>query len=153
MTTQRMKNPGTLIPGAVGAIQSLIGALQKAGLPPAVMHLVHLRTSQINGCGFCVDIGVKHSKQDGETDERLHAVAAWREMPYFSEAERAALALAEAMTRIDHGDPVPDSVWDAAARQFEEKQLAALALWIATVNMFNRANVATRQQGGQPLPG
>ena len=110
---------------------------------------MHLRASQINGCSFCVDFGVKHAKQDGETDDRLHAVAAWREMPYFTDAERAALALAEAVTRLDDRDPVPDSVWDEAARHYDEKQLAGLVLWISTTNLFNRANIATRQPAGQ----
>jgi len=149
MMQARMKNPSVLVPGAVPAIQSLIAAVQKTGLPPKVFHLAHLRASQINGCGFCVDYGVKHAKQDGETDDRLHGVAAWREMPYFSEAERAALALAEAMTHLDERDPVPDTVWNEAAKHFDEKQLAGLVLWISTTNLFNRANVTTRQPPGQ----
>ena len=153
MLQARMKNPAVLVPGSVQPIQSLIAAVQKAGVPPKVLHLAHLRASQINGCGFCVDIGTKHAKQDGETDERLHAVAGWREAPYFSDAERGALALSEAVTSLDPRDPVPDSVWSEAARHFDEKQLAALVLWIATVNLFNRANIATRQPAGQPLPG
>ena len=117
-----------------------------------MLHLAHLRASQINGCGFCVDIGTKHAKQDGESDERLHAVAGWREAPYFTDAERAAFALSEAVTTLDARDPVPDSVWNEAAKHFDEKQLAALVLWIGTVNFFNRANIATRQPAGQPLP-
>jgi len=152
MLHARMKNPGVLVPGAVPAIQALMAAIQKAGVPPKTLHLAHLRASQINGCGFCVDIGAKHAKQDGETDERLHAVAGWREAPYFSDAERAAIALSEAVTTLDSRDPVPDAVWDEAAKSFDEKQLAALVLWIATVNLFNRANIATRQPAGQPLP-
>jgi AhpD family alkylhydroperoxidase len=148
----RMKNPGMLVPGAVQAIQSLIAAVQKAGVPTKAFHLVHLRASQINGCGFCVDYGVKHAKKDGETDERLHGVAAWREMPFFSEAERAALALSEAMTDLDPRDPVPDAIWNEAAKHYGEKQLAGLVLWISTTNLFNRANIATRQPAGQPLP-
>ena len=148
----RMKNPAALVPGSLQAIQALIAAVQKAGVPPKVLHLAHLRASQINGCGFCVDIGTKHAKQDGETDERLHAVAGWREAPYFSDAERAALLLSEAVTSLDSRDPVPNSVWKQAAEQFDEKQLAALVLWIATVNLFNRANIATRQPAGTPLP-
>ncbi|MBS0273373.1 MAG: carboxymuconolactone decarboxylase family protein [Proteobacteria bacterium] len=148
----RMKNPAMLVPGAVPAIQALIAATQSVGVPAKVLHLAHLRASQINGCSFCVDIGAKHAKQDGETDERLHAVAGWREAPYFTEAERAALSLSEAVTSLDPRDPVPDSVWDNAARHFGEKQLAALVLWIATVNLFNRANIATRQPAGTPIP-
>lgn len=149
MMQARLKTPTTLLPGAVQAVQALMAVVQKAGVPPKVFHLTHLRTSQINGCSVCVDGGVKHAKQDGETDERLHAVAAWREMPHFSDAERAALALAEAVTRLDDRDPVPDAVWNDAARHYDERQLAALVLWIATVNLFNRVNVSTRQPAGQ----
>jgi AhpD family alkylhydroperoxidase len=148
-----MKNPAMLVPGSMQAIQSLIAAVQKTGLPPKVFHLAHLRASQINGCSFCVDYGVKHAKQDGETDERLHAVAAWREMPHFSDAERAALALAEAMTHLNEHDPVPDSVWNEVAKHYDEKQLAGLVLWISTTNMFNRANIAARQPAGELVPG
>ena len=151
MLQARMKNPAGLVPGSGQAIQALIAAVQNAGVPSKTLHLAHLRASQINGCGFCVDIGTKHAKQEGETDERLHAVAGWREAPYFSDAERAALLLSEAATNLDPRDPVPDSVWNAAARHFDEKQLAALVLWIATVNLFNRANIATRQLAGTPL--
>lgn len=152
MLQARMKNPAILVPGTVQAVQALIAAVQSVGIPPKVMHLAHLRASQINGCSFCVDIGTKHAKQGGETDERLHAVAGWREAPYFTDAERAALALSEAITRLDSRDPVPDPVWNEADKHFGEKQLAALVLWIATVNFFNRANIATRQPAGQPLP-
>ena len=153
MFQSRMKNPAALVPGSFQAIQALIASVQKTGIPPKVLHLAHLRASQINGCGFCVDFGTKHAKQDGETDERLHAVAGWREAPYFSDAEGAAIALSEAITSIDPRDPVPDSVWDNAVKHFGEKQLAALVLWIATVNLFNRANIATRQPAGTPIPG
>lgn len=146
----RMKNPVSLIPGAFEGIQKLMGAAHKIGVPEALMHLVHLRASQINGCSFCVDHGVKEARKAGESDERLHAVAAWRETPYFSEAERAALALSEAMTRLsDRADPVPDAVWDEVAAHFDERQLAALVLWTATTNLFNRLNSTTRQLAGQ----
>src|SRR5260370_30858914 len=108
----RLKNPAALVPGAMQAIQGLIGAVQKAGTPPEVLQLVHLRASQINGCAACIDGGVKHAKQAGESDERLFTVSASREAPYFSDAERAAPALAEAMTRRDdRADPGPDEVW------------------------------------------
>jgi AhpD family alkylhydroperoxidase len=145
----RMKNPAALLPGAVPAIQALMAAAQKAGTPPKVMQLVHLRASQINGCSFCVDSGVKHARQAGETDERLFTVAAWREAPYFADAERAALALSEAMTRLaDHADPVPDHIWAEAARHYDERALSGLVLWIAITNLFNRVNVATQQIAG-----
>ena len=126
-----------------------MGAVQQGDVPPLTLHLVHLRASQINGCGFCVDFGVKHAKKACETDERLFAVSAWRETPYFTEAERAALALAEAVTRLsDRSDPVPDDIWDEAARHYDERGLAALLLWIGTTNLYNRLNVTTRQPAG-----
>ena len=146
----RLKNPGELIPDAVPPIQAFYQSAFRSGLPPSTIALVHLRTSLINGCGQCIDGGVKHAKKNGETDERLFAVAAWREAPYFTEAERAALALAECVTRLDdRPDPVPDEVWDEAARHFNETQMAGLLIAIAATNVFNRLNVATRQIAGQ----
>jgi AhpD family alkylhydroperoxidase len=145
----RMKNPAVVIPEAMKAIQALIASTRHSDVPGTTLGLVHLRASQINGCSFCVDSGSKHAKQAGETDERLFAVAAWREAPYFTDAERAALALAEAVTRLgDREDPVPDEIWEDAARHYDERGLAALILWIATTNVFNRLNVTTRQPAG-----
>jgi len=146
----RLKNPAALIPGAWEAIQALAkAASEKGGAPAAVLQLSHLRASQINGCGACVDGGVRHAKAAGETDERLFAVAAWRDAPYFSDAERAALALTEAVTRIsDSSDPVPDDVWNEAKKHYDDRALAALVLSIATTNLFNRLNVTTRQVAG-----
>ncbi|HEY6537913.1 MAG TPA: carboxymuconolactone decarboxylase family protein [Candidatus Dormibacteraeota bacterium] len=146
---ERMKNPATLFPEAVSAIQMLQKATTQGGVPERTLDLVHLRASQINGCSFCVDSGSKHAKQKGETDERLFAVAAWREAPYFDEAERAALALAEAVTRLaDRPDPVPDEIWNEAARHYDEKGLAALLLMISLTNVYNRVNVSIRQPVG-----
>ena len=145
----RMKNPAAIIPDAMTAIQALNAATGQGGVPPATLGLVHLRASQINGCSFCCDSGSRHAKASGETDERLFSVAAWREAPYFTDAERAALALTEAATRLsDRPDPVPDEIWDEAARHYDERGLAALILMIATTNVFNRLNVATRQVAG-----
>jgi len=145
----RMKNPAMIIPDAMKAIQALNAATQEGGVPPATLGLVHLRASQINGCSFCCDSGSCHAKAAGETDERLFSVAAWREAPYFTGAERAALALTEAVTRLsDRADPVPDEIWDEAARHYDERGLAALLLMIATTNVFNRLNVPTRQVAG-----
>ena len=145
----RMKNPAMISPDAMKAIQALNAATQQGGVPPATLGLVHLRASQINGCSFCCDSGSCHAKAAGETDERLFSVAAWREAPYFTGAERAALALTEAVTRLsDRADPVPDEIWDEAARHYDERGLAALLLMIATTNVFNRLNVATRQVAG-----
>ena len=145
----RMKNPAALLPEAIKPLQALYGVVQKGGVPPQTLHLVQLRASQINGCSFCVDSGIKHAKQSGETDERLFAVSAWRETPYFTDGERAALGLAEAMTRLaDKSDPVPDAVWNEAAEHYEPQALATLVLWIATSNLYNRINVTTRQPPG-----
>ena len=145
----RMKNPVVVLPEAMAPIQALYGAATKGGVPPAIGHLVHLRTSQINGCGYCIDGGVKHAKKAGESDERLFAVSAWRDTPYFNDAERAALALSEEVTRLsDRSDPVPDAVWNEAAKHFDEKGLASLLLVISLTNVFNRLNVATRQVAG-----
>jgi AhpD family alkylhydroperoxidase len=145
----RMKNPAMIIPDALTAIKALNAATGQGGVPPLTLGLVHLRASQINGCSSCVDSGSRHAKASGETDERLFSVAAWREAPYFTGAERAALALAEAMTRLsDRADPVPDDIWDEAARHYDERGLAALLLMIATTNVFNRLNVPTRQPAG-----
>jgi AhpD family alkylhydroperoxidase len=145
----RMKNPAMLVPEAVPAIMAVQSAADKTGVPKSTLQLTHMRVSQINGCSACIDGGWRHAKAAGESDERLFAVSAWREAPYFTDAERAALALAEAMTRLsDQSDPVPDDVWNEAARHFKEKQLAGLILAIAVTNLFNRINVTTRQQAG-----
>ncbi|MFF0476740.1 carboxymuconolactone decarboxylase family protein [Streptomyces sp. NPDC004284] len=117
--------------------------------PATVLDLVHLRASQINDCRYCVVGGALEPQKEGETDERLHAVAAWWETPYFTEAERAALALAEYATRLaDRPDAVPDAVWDEAARHYDEKQLAQIVLWLGVTNLFNRINATTRQPAG-----
>jgi AhpD family alkylhydroperoxidase len=146
----RITNPAALLPDAVKAINILYKTVHSAGVPASTLELVHLRASQINGCGPCVDSGARNAKKNGETDERLFAVAAWRETPYFTEPERAALELAEAATRLaDRSDAVPDDVWQAAAKHFTEPELAALVLWIATTNFFNRINVTTRQPAPQ----
>ncbi|GHO43815.1 carboxymuconolactone decarboxylase family protein [Ktedonospora formicarum] len=145
----RMKNPAMLLPDAMSSILSLLKATQKGGVPQITLELVHLRASQINGCSACVVSGSHNAKKAGETDERLFAVAAWRETPYFTDAERAALALAEAVTRLsDRTDPVPDEIWDEAAQYYDERGLAALVLMIATTNLFNRLNATTRQVAG-----
>jgi AhpD family alkylhydroperoxidase len=145
----RMKNPAMILPDAMQALQALHAATQKGGVPPATLGLVNLRASQINGCSACLDAGTRHARKAGESDERLSAVAAWRDAPCFTDAERAALALTEAVTRLsDRADPVPDEIWDEAARHYDEPALAALILAIATTNVFNRLNITTRQVAG-----
>jgi AhpD family alkylhydroperoxidase len=148
----RMTNPAMLLPDAMPPLMALNAALEKSDLSATLRRLVHLRISQVNGCSVCVDLGWRQLKRSGETDERLFAVSAWRDAPYFTEAERGALALAEAATRIaDRPDPVPDEVWDEAARHFNERELAALTLSIALTNVWNRFNITTRQVAGEWL--
>ena len=145
----RMKQPVFIIPGAMEHLQALGKAVEQSGVPKKTLDLVHLRASQINGCSVCVDLNFRFKVPD-ETHERLFAVAAWNDAPYFTEAERAALALSEAMTRLsDRTDPVPDEIWDEAARHYDESQLASLVLYIALTNVWNRLNVATRQVAGE----
>ncbi|MEV7675666.1 carboxymuconolactone decarboxylase family protein [Streptomyces sp. NPDC000963] len=148
----RMTNPAYVLPDAGPAIQGLVKATRQGGVSEEILELVHLRASQINGCGFCVDYGVKNARKAGVSDDKLFAVSAWRESPHFSDEERAALALAEHATRIaDSTDAVPDPVWDAAADHFDEKQLASIVLMVSLTNFFNRLNVTVRQPAGVAL--
>jgi AhpD family alkylhydroperoxidase len=148
-----MKNPAMLVPDAMKALQALAASTRKSGVPERTLELVNLRASQINGCSACVDMHPRIAKKAGETDERLFAVAAWRESPYFTDAERAALALTEALTRVsDRSDPVSDKVWTEAARNYDEPALAALVIAIANINVWNRLNVAVRQPAGEWKP-
>jgi AhpD family alkylhydroperoxidase len=130
-------------------LMSLANVTRSGGVSDRTLELVNLRASQINGCSVCVDGHPRLAKKAGETDERLFAVSAWRDTPYFNEAERAALALTEALTRVnDRPDPVPDDIWDEAARRYSEPDLALLVLAIANINVWNRLNIATRQIAG-----
>jgi AhpD family alkylhydroperoxidase len=134
-----------LLPDALQPLMALGATVQKAA-PATVLGLVHLRVSQMNGCAACLALHLR-MKQTEETPERLFTLPAWRESPYFTDAERAALALAEEMTHLEHG--VSDEVWQEASRHFDERTLAAIVVHIATVNLYNRVNVATRQVAGQ----
>jgi AhpD family alkylhydroperoxidase len=116
------------------------------GLPHVTRKLVHLRASQINGCSVCVHMHSVELRKAAETDDRIFAVAAWRDTPWFTEAERAALALTEAVT--DRADPVPDDIWVEAARHYDESTLAALTIQIALINVWNRLNASVRQEAG-----
>lgn len=148
----RMQHPAALVPGAMPALHALGGSVEQDGLPARTIGLVQLRASQLNGDSTCVDGHPRLLRKAGETDERLFALAAWRGAPYFSDAERAALALTEAVTRLGDRDPVPDDVWDEAARHYDQPALAALVVAIATINVWNRLNVATRQPAGEWKP-
>jgi len=146
----RMKSPALSLPGAFDALMALGKSIEKAGVPRTTLELMNLRASQINGCSVCVDMHWRGLRKLGEKDERIFAVSAWRESPYYSEAERAAFALTEAATRLsDRGDPVPDEIWKEAARHYDEAQLSALVMAIGTINLWNRLNAATRQIGGE----
>jgi AhpD family alkylhydroperoxidase len=146
----RIENPVMTFPGAMQGLQKLSAATHDAGVPEVTVALVVLRASQINGCSICVDMHSRELRALDEPDERILTVAAWRETPYFSDAERAALALAEAGTRVaDRGNPVSDEVWEEASRHFDERQLAALVLTIAGINAWNRINAMTRQVTGE----
>jgi AhpD family alkylhydroperoxidase len=149
LMTARMTNPAFAVDGAMDALNAVSKSISRARVPVS-RELVHLRASQINGCSVCVDMHAKAARNAGESEERVFAVAAWRETPYFNDAERAALALTEALTRVaDQAEQVPDAIWDAAAEHFDETQLGALVLDIATVNLWNRLNTATRQVVGE----
>ncbi|NUT51828.1 MAG: carboxymuconolactone decarboxylase family protein [Saccharothrix sp.] len=145
----RMDHPAVTLPGTMKALLALGETAKEGGLPDSLLELANLRASQINGCSVCVDMHAKALRKAGESDERIFAVGAWRDAPFYSEAERAALALAEAVTRLaDRSDGVPDEVWRVAAEHFDERQLSALLVAVATVNTWNRLNAATRQVAG-----
>ena len=145
----RMTHPVIVLPDAMKALIALSKAAQSGTVPETTHKLIQLRVSQINGCSVCVDMHARELKEAGEKDERIWGVGAWRESPYFSDAERAALALAECVTRLaDRTDAVPDAVWDAAADHYDEKELSSLLLSIAAINVWNRLNAAIRH----PVP-
>ena len=144
------RTTGSGNPDVIAGIQQLTKAIHAAGVDPRLLELVHLRASQINGCSPCVFAGVTSAKKGGETDERLHNLVAWRETPFFTEPERAALALTEAATRIQDGSPgVTDQIWAAATAHFDEQQLSAITLEVALTNFFNRINHTIREQAGK----
>jgi AhpD family alkylhydroperoxidase len=145
----RMTHPAMTVPEAMQALQALSASATKAGVPESTLELVHLRASQINGCSLCVGLHARGLKKAGESDERIVSVSAWREAPYYTDAERAALALAEAVTRLsDRPDPVPDELWEDVTKHYSELELSALLVAIASVNVWNRLNAATRQVAG-----
>jgi AhpD family alkylhydroperoxidase len=149
MMQARMNHPVYVLPDAMKALYALSQATAAADVPDATHKLIQLRVSQINGCSMCVDMHARELKEAGQSDERIWGVGAWRESPYFSDAERAALDLAEHVTRLaDNPDPVPDAIWDEAADHYDEKQLSSLLLSIAAINVWNRLNATIRQ----PVP-
>lgn len=147
--TARMKHPVFVLPGAYDALVALSRTTQNQGVPETTLYMVTLRASQINGCSVCCAMHTAEMRKAGESDERIATVAAWRETPWFSDAERAALALTEALTRLaDRPDAVSDEIWDEVARHYDERARAALVVAIASINVWNRTNAATRQVAG-----
>ncbi|ASY33033.1 MULTISPECIES: carboxymuconolactone decarboxylase family protein [unclassified Streptomyces] len=146
---------GSAVAGKIVGLLARTGpVIDSSGLPPATGELVKIRASQINGCGFCTDMHTKDALAAGETQLRLNLVAVWREATVFTEAERAALALAEEGTRIaDGAGGVPDEVWAEAAKHYDEEQISGLVALIAIINAYNRVNVITRQPAGDYQPG
>lgn len=146
----RITNPTLAFPQARQALLDLRASVDHTGIPSTTRCLVEVRASQINGCSVCVDMHTRELMRAGEPDERIHTIATWRDAPYFTAPERAALALAEAATRLaDRPDPVPDPIWDEAARHYTEPQLGALVIAIATINAFNRLQAVTGQISGE----
>ncbi|KUO20913.1 carboxymuconolactone decarboxylase family protein [Streptomyces dysideae] len=146
----RMNNPAYVLPSAMKGIGALVQAIGESGLSKELTEIAALRASQINGCSACVHGHVVNLRKGGTSEERIAAVSAWREAPWFTDAERTALQLAESMTRLaDRSqESVPDALWDEAADHFDEKELSALILTISLTNMFNRINTTTREPAG-----
>ena len=142
----RMKHPAFVLPGAYEALLALSRSTKNQGVPDTTLYMVELRASQINGCSYCCAMHAAEMRAAGESAERIDTVAAWREAPWFSDAERAALALTEALTRLaDRPDAVSDEIWDEVTRHYDEKGCAALVVTIASINVWNRTNAATHQ--------
>ncbi|HEX3791554.1 MAG TPA: carboxymuconolactone decarboxylase family protein [Pseudonocardiaceae bacterium] len=145
----RMNHPAMVVPQVMPTLLALSAAVTDTGLSRTTIELVNLRVSQLNGCAVCLRMHARDLRKAGEADERLDTVAGWRDAPYFTDAERAALDLAEATTRLGgSSDPVSDEVWAEAARHYDEVALGALVVAIAQINLWNRLNIATRQVAG-----
>jgi AhpD family alkylhydroperoxidase len=145
----RMTQPVITNPAAMQAMLALHKSTANQGVPQRTLDLVHLRASQINGCSVCVDMHSKDLKRGGDTDERIFTVAAWRDAPWFTDAERAALALTECLTRLaDNPDPVSDDLWAELSKHYDEAAIGALLVAIGAINVWNRLNAATRQVAG-----
>ena len=138
--------------GAVKAMFGLTAYLSKSPIEPKLLHLVEFRVSQINGCAYCLDMHSKDLRNDGDTEQRLYMLPAWRESPFYTDRERAALAWTEAVTNLHEGH-VPDAVYDLARSQFSEKELADLTWAVAAINAWNRLNIAFRTTPGTYQPG
>ncbi|HVN76367.1 MAG TPA: carboxymuconolactone decarboxylase family protein [Thermoanaerobaculaceae bacterium] len=138
-------------PGAIQALRGLDSYVRTSGLEPALVEPVKVRSSQINGCAYCIDMHTKDARAEGESEQRLYALPAWREAPFFTQRERAALEWAEALTAVAEGH-VPDDVYEHARRQFTEKELVDLAVAVAAINAWNRIAVSFRAVAGSYQP-
>ncbi|MDI1465867.1 carboxymuconolactone decarboxylase family protein [Catellatospora sp. KI3] len=147
----RMAHPALSIPGAMQALQGLGAAVASTGLGKTLLELVNLRASQLNGCSVCVRMHAADLRKEGESDDRIDTVSAWRDTPYFTDAERAALELTEAVTLLPgRPDPVSDELWAEVNRHYTEQQVQGLLLSISGINVWNRLNAATRQVAVTP---
>lgn len=146
----RMTNPAYVLPDGMKGIGAIFKGINTGGISHELQEIVGLRASQINGCSACVHAHNANLAKAGVSTERIAAVAAWREAPFFDDAERAALALTEAVTRVADrsGDAVDDQMWDEVADHYDEKQIAALILLIGVTNMFNRINASIKEPAG-----
>ncbi|MBM7773768.1 AhpD family alkylhydroperoxidase [Actinokineospora baliensis] len=145
----RMDNPTAVIPEAMKALLAFGKAASGKGVEESTIELVKLRASQINGCSACVHMHARDMRKAGETDERLFTVAAWREAPFFTDAERVALELTEVLTRLaDSANPVSDELWTRVREHYDERQTSALLVAIANINVWNRLNAAVHQVAG-----
>ena len=138
---------GEVAPEGVQALLSIESYVRQSGLEPGLLHLVKTRASQVNRCAYCIDMHTKDARAGGETEQRLYALSAWRETPFFTERERAALAWTEAITLISHGS-VPEALYDEARRSFSEKELVDLTLGLIAINGWNRLAIAFRTVPG-----
>jgi AhpD family alkylhydroperoxidase len=146
----RIMTPALTLPGAMDSLLSLSKSFESCGVPRTTIELMNMRASQINGCSVCLDMHTRALKKLGEDDTRIFVLASWRETPYYTEAERAALALTEAVTRLgDRADPVPDEIWFEAKQHYDDTALGALVMAIGVINLWNRLNAATRQVTGE----
>lgn len=142
----------TVAPGVLKAMLGLEAYLHQSGLEDSLLNLLRLRVSQVNGCAYCIDMHWKDLRAIGESEQRLYGLDAWRESPYYTDRERAVLAWAEAVTRVAETH-VPDEVFENLRRHFSEKQIADLTLAIASINSWNRLNIALRTVPGTYQPG
>ncbi len=148
---QQPINYSKIAPGAYHTMRELETYVKQSGLEASLLELVRLRASQINGCAYCIDMHTKDARSEGESEQRLYCLSAWRETPFYSDRERAALAWTEAVTKISEG-PVPEEVFDQAKMQFTEKELVDLTMAVITINGWNRLAISFQTPPGSYHP-